>query len=117
MDNDNDSVNDNVPGVIEKPSAQIQKGIGQTGPETLNLWQFLSLWSIYDIKIIDIVLTFAVLEIINRLWFRYSTIYVIILTLLIVIIYNIAFNPNFQMNGYVFVIVIVCIVLLAMRFV
>ncbi len=75
--------------------------------EIISLWQFLKLYTIGDIPIIDFCIVYVILYVINSLYLHYDYKIILVLTVPITIIYNILTNKRLKISIFMVVAIIV----------
>lgn len=75
--------------------------------ETINAWQFLKLYTVSGIPIVDFFFIYVILYVINSIYLHYNYKLVLLLTIPITIIYNIITNKKLEISVFMVVSIIV----------
>ena len=75
----------------------------------ISLWQFSKMYTIMKIPIIDFLLTYLFIYVINALYFKYDYKVILIVTIPITIILNILLNKNIEITNILMFIIITSI--------
>lgn len=90
-----------------------EKNINNTEQEkSLNLWQFLHLYTIGGIPIVDYILVYLALYFINKLFLKCYSKLILIGTIPLVILIHILINKNVNISPGMIIIFIICVTLL-----
>ena len=85
-----------------------------TGQEVINLWQFIRLYTIAGIPIIDFFITYILIYVFNSYYLHYDEKIILISTIPITIIYNLLTNKNVKMSWFLLAVIIISVFLLFM---
>lgn len=80
-----------------------------TVEEKINLWKFIRLYTISGIPLIDIIIVYVILYIINSLYCGYNYKFVLILTVPITILFNMLTNKKFKLSIFILIVLIISI--------
>jgi hypothetical protein len=77
--------------------------------KTINLWEFIRLYTIGNIPIIDFLIIYIAIYLINSLYLNYDKKIVLISTIPITILYNIITNKNMKVTTFLVLVLIISI--------
>ncbi|XWV26477.1 putative orfan [Tupanvirus soda lake] len=90
----------------------------QKNPETtsvsdneqiLNLWQFIRLYTVATIPIVDFIIVYTVVYILNALYLHYNHKFVLISTVPFTILISILTNKNMKITSFIIIVMIISI--------
>lgn len=97
--------NDNDYQIIKTNGVDIQTNC----QEIINLWQFIRMYTISNIPLIDFIVVYVIIYIVNLLYLHYDKKFVLILTFPITILYNILSNNKLKITGFMLIIILISI--------
>ena len=84
-------------------------------PDTMNLLEFSRMYKLGQIPIIDFIIGYIFLYIINSIWTKYDYKLILIITVPLVIIFNLLLNPDVKLSIGLGIILVVSIYFLLTR--
>jgi len=85
------------------------KVIFNQGQETISLWQFIRMYTIAGIPIIDFIIFYVIIYIINAIYLHYDYKLVLIITVPITILFNILTNKKLKISWFIVVAMVISI--------
>lgn len=83
----------------------------------LSLLQYLRLYTIFTLPVFDFLIFYVIMYIINCVYLKFNTIFVILSSIILTIMFNTVFNSQFKMSPIVFVVLSLCLYyLLSIKF-
>ena len=79
---------------------------------TINLWQFIKMYTIFHIPIVDFIITFIIIYCINALCFKYNIRYMLVAAIPITIILNLFINKKVTFSWTICILLVFSIGLL-----
>ena len=83
-----------------------------TNQEAINLWQFIRLYTVAGIPIIDFFITYILIYVFNCFYFHYDAKIIVLLAIPVTIIYNLLTNKNVKISWFLIAIMIISVFLL-----
>jgi hypothetical protein len=80
--------------------------------QTINGFQYCRLYTVAGIPIIDFIITYIILYVVNSLWFRLHQGTVLVAAIPLTIILNLLINPKIQFNNFLMILMLISIFLI-----
>ncbi|XWV25218.1 putative ORFan [Tupanvirus deep ocean] len=77
--------------------------------QIINLWQFIRLYTVATIPIVDFIIVYTVIYTINSLYLHYNHKFVLISTVPFTILVSILMNKNMKISSFIIIVMIISI--------